>query len=181
MGWARGLAAELPECDVVVPDGLEAVPVWGGRRWYDRTEGLGDWAARVDPAGAAISRWIDGELERRGLPRDRVAIVGFSQGAIMAQWLAVRRRPNPLAAVSFAGRFAVEEPVATSGTATPVLLLHGSDDRVIPVGLAHEAEADLRARGAKVELVIEPGLGHRISGAEMARAVGFLREHAGAR
>ena len=47
---------------------------------------------------------------------------------------------------------------------TAVHLLHGEQDRVMPVNLAVEGERQLRALGAQVTLGRFPGLGHGIDG-----------------
>ena len=51
----------------------------------------------------------------------------------------------------------------------PILLLHGVDDRTVPVGQSETMAARLRAVGAPVELEIVPGVGHSWVGANEAQ------------
>ncbi|HEY1379787.1 MAG TPA: dienelactone hydrolase family protein [Gemmataceae bacterium] len=63
----------------------------------------------------------------------------------------------------------------------PVLVLHGEEDRVVPVGEARALEAWLKERGTPHEVVIYPNEGHNLSGAAaedaLHRATGFLQTH----
>jgi phospholipase/carboxylesterase len=179
-GLARKWAAGLTHADVLVPDGIEPFEGGGeGRQWFGLAR-LDDQHREVlvRPAGEAISSWIDAELDARGLGRDRVIVTGFSQGGMLSQWLAVRRRPAPLAAVSFSGQFLVDDPVSATRTSTPVLLVHGTNDARIPVARAEEARASLAARGAPVELLLVPGMTHTIDQQSSDRALSFMRAHA---
>lgn len=181
---AERFASSLPEAEVLVPDGLEAFDHAaqagpGARQWYSL---LGDHEARREerlrPAARALAAWVDAELDRRGLPRERVFFSGFSQGAIISEWLAVFRAPPPLGVVAYAGLLAVDEPVEASRTRTPVLLVHGDADARIPPARAEEARAGLTARGAPVELLLEPGLGHSLGRAGIERGIAFVAAHA---
>src|SRR6185437_8182000 len=178
---ARALSRASPHLAVLVPDGCD--PRGGsptGREWWPyRREGDTDRAATVRKAALRVSRFVDAELARRGLPRDRVAWAGFSQGAILSQWMAVHGEPQPIAAVSFSGRF--DDDASDDPVTTPVLLVHGEHDAMIPfaeVGLAQRA---LAARGAKVERLDRPAMGHNIDGESLNAAVAFLARSLGAR
>lgn len=50
-----------------------------------------------------------------------------------------------------------------NGAVAPTLILHGAEDRCVPVGQAHELYGALRAAGAEVEMVIYPREGHQIT------------------
>lgn len=178
LSLARALAPAVPHAAILVPDGFS--PFDGGptgRQWFsirDVTEA--NRPARVQKAANEVSAWLDGALAARGLAPDRVVLVGFSQGAIVASYLAVHRSPRPMALVSLSGRYADDAPPPepTNGQ-VPVLLVHGARDPVIPVAFAHEAERALSARGARVALRIQPSLGHGVDEAAIAEVRTFLR------
>jgi phospholipase/carboxylesterase len=175
---ARALAPSVPQAAFLVPDGFSPFDGGGsGRQWFsvrDVTEA--NRPARVKKAANEISAWLDAALAARGLGPDRVVLVGFSQGAILASYLAVHRSPRPLAVVSLSGRFADDAaPSAPSGESVPVLLVHGARDPVMPVALAHEAEQALSLRGARVTVRIQPTLGHGVNDAAIAEVSTFLR------
>ncbi len=90
-----------------------------------------------------------------------------------------RRLAWPIAAVSFSGRFdddAPDDPVTT-----PVLLVHGERDAVIPFAESDVAQRALAARGAKVERLDRPAMGHSIDAESLNAAVAFLARSLGAR
>jgi phospholipase/carboxylesterase len=108
---------------------------------------------------------------------DRVALVGFSQGTIMSLDAVASGRFPVGAVVGFSGRLASPKPLTPKDTAkgkTPILLVHGTGDPVIPSFETEEAEAELKNLGFPVETQIEAGLGHTISPAGVMRAAEFL-------
>jgi phospholipase/carboxylesterase len=179
---ARALAGARSRLAVVVPDGCdpsESTP--GGRQWWGFRAGVDrDRGAHLKTAALRVSRFVDAELLRRGLPRDKVAWAGFSQGAMLSQWMAVHAMPPPLAVVSFSGRFDDDSPIGAPVT-TPVLLVHGARDATIPFAESERAERALLARGARVERVDRPVMAHAIDAESLAAAVAFLARNLGAR
>ena len=172
---AQTLAPKLPTTEFLVPGGTD--PFDGGppgRQWFS-LHGVTDEnrAARIEAAGPPLLAWIDRELTARGLGRDRLIVLGFSQGAMMADWLAVRANPPPAAVVALSGRLAVPRRPGDSTDAV-VLIVHGADDTVVPVRFAEEAAAELRERGLDVELHILPGLAHRVDRRVLAAVESFL-------
>lgn len=172
----RALAGDVPRCEMVVPDGFHPFDrAETGRQWYSMT-GVTEEnrAARVRAAGVEVSAWIDTELARRKLSGERLAIVGFSQGAMVASWLAVHRGPRPAAVVMLSGRVSDDEP-PTKGTPVPVLIAHGDADGVVPVSVVEPGERVLTAWGARVTTRIHPGLAHRVTPEELREAGAFLK------
>jgi phospholipase/carboxylesterase len=177
---ARVLAGAGSHLVVLVPDGCdpsEGAP--GRRKWWDFRRGADPTrASNVRTASIRVSRFVDAELQRRALPRDRVVWAGFSQGAMISQWMAVHATPRPLAVVSFSGRFDDDTPIGAP-VGTSVLLVHGGRDAMIPFAKAERAEQALVARGAKVERVDRPAMGHSIDRESLAAAVAFLARNLG--
>lgn len=174
---AQALAPSLPTTEFLVPGGT--FPFDGGapgRQWFSlRGVTAENRAARVEEAGPPLLAWIDRELAARSMGRDRLIILGFSQGAIMADWLALRASPPPAAIVALSGRLAVPRKEGDS-TTTDVLIVHGTADTVMPVQLADEAATELEARGLDVELKIIPGLAHGVDRRVLTEVETFLRK-----
>ena len=102
------------------------------------------------------------------------ALVGFSQGAIMALE-AVKAVPNLAGrVVSFSGRFAAL-PEKDLGD-TVVHMIHGSEDRVIAIENAQRAAEKMREQGSDFTLDIEP-IGHAIDQNMMDLALERLRAY----
>lgn len=116
-----------------------------------------------------VSRW---QRQAEADPRS-TTLIGFSQGAIMV--LESTQQAPALAGrvVAIAGRFALAPRRAPLGT--QVRLMHGDQDRVMPIELARNAAAGLRALGASVTLDEFPGLGHGVD-SRVASRIGSCLE-----
>jgi phospholipase/carboxylesterase len=165
IGLAPYMARYLPDAEFVAPHGPEpcdANPM--GRQWF----GLTDRTPRRMLTGAqavapAIERFIERMLAERGLTDDRLALVGFSQGTMMALYVAPRRGRPCAAIVGYSGLLIGGETLAADiRSRPPVLLVHGEADPVVPVDALPAAVAGLTAAGIAVEWHRRPGVQHSI-------------------
>jgi phospholipase/carboxylesterase len=164
IGLAEGWRARLPGAAFVAPHAPEVIPgMPGALQWFALT--LRDprefWQGVV-AAAPGVDRFIDQELARLGIGADRLALVGFSQGTMLALHVGVRRALGPAAIVGYSGLLAGPEHLRESKTTPPVLLVHGEADDLIPVEALHVAREQLSASGVPVEWHVRPGLGHGI-------------------
>ncbi len=130
---------------------------------------------RIKASRAAFDAALGALIEQHGFSGklDQVALVGFSQGAIMALDALASGRWPVRAIVAFAGRLATPAPLAPpAGSAA--LLIHGEADRVIPPIETLLAAAVLRDQGVEVESHVEPGVDHTISPEGALMAADFL-------
>ena len=111
-------------------------------------------------------------LGERGLPPERVAILGFSQGACLALEFAARNPRRYGAVIGLTGGLIGEriDPAAYSGSLddTPVFIGSSDVDPHIPLARVKETTAVLAALGAVVTERIYPGMGHTINDDEIA-------------
>ncbi len=106
---------------------------------------------------ATISHW----QKTVGIGADRTALVGFSQGAIMALESSHEQPVVASRVASIGGRFLrLPEPV---GDATTYFLLHGKEDEVISYGYTVKAAEYLAAREGDVVADVIPFRGHEIT------------------
>ena len=104
---------------------------------------------------------------------ERVVLVGFSQGSIMALDAVVSGRWPVAGVVAFSGRLASPPPY-TPALHTPVLLVHGDADPIMPVREAARAAQALEQAGGAVKTVILPGVEHTLSAEGVAQAAAFI-------
>ena len=168
----------LPHAAFVAPDGpesCEGVPF--GRQWFalwDRTPEQLEAGARA--AAGMLDPFLDAALVRRGLAPDAYVLMGFSQGAMMALHVGLRRPVGPRAILAYSGALLAHEVLAAElANTAPVLLVHGEDDPVVPVGYSRMTEEALRAAGVPVEAHFVPGLAHGIDPTGLAAGAGMLR------
>ncbi|HMN97015.1 MAG TPA: dienelactone hydrolase family protein [Phycisphaerales bacterium] len=176
---------------IALPDLLWLVPEAATRSWYP--ESFMAPAARneigIASAIGVIAALLD-ELETKGLPREQVAIMGFSQGACLACEFAWRRPARYGAIIGFTGAMisgaGPSTPLAEGEGAlagTPVLLGANDPDPHVPFDRVAQTAEALRGRGAVVELVRYPGEPHTVLPDEIVRARALLAtiEHEGLR
>lgn len=170
------LAAEFAQAAVVSVNGPFPSDLGSGRQWFS-VRGITEdnRAARVAQALPLFVRTVRDWQERFGVAPAATALVGFSQGAIMA--LESARLGKALAGriVSLSGRFA-QLPDAAPEHST-VHMIHGKADAVIPYGNAVAAAERLVALGGDVTADVLPFVGHEVNAQVVALLVERLRGH----
>ena len=177
IGLAPALARRLPQAAFVAPNGPEPCDMAPfGRQWFslrDRREPA--LLAGAQAAAPALESFLDAELARHGLADHQLALVGFSQGTMMALHLALRRRSPMAAVLGFSGALLGAEPLAAEAVSRPpVLLIHGDADEVVPVQALFAAIAGLQVAGIPVQWSIRTGLPHAIDPESIEHGADFL-------
>ena len=152
-----------------------------GREWFPLTFRDPDerWNG-VNAAAPALNAFLDAELQRVKLAPSALALVGFSQGTMMALHVGLRRAVAPAAIVGYSGMLVVPENVEPEKFAAeivskpPVLLVHGDQDELIPVQALMHAAQSLASLEVPVEWHISPGLGHGIDQEGLRQGGEFL-------
>ena len=160
----------LPDAAFVSPHAPEAcgqAPV--GRQWFALTfrDPNERWVG-VNKAAPVLERFIDAELARHRLPPQALALVGFSQGTMMALHVGLRRAVAPAAIVGYSGLLVVPPQGELDALAAeikarpPVLLVHGDQDELIPAEALFQTTQGLADLGVPAEWHLSPGVGHGI-------------------
>jgi phospholipase/carboxylesterase len=178
----RAWQSLLPQAAFVSPHAPEPcgqAPV--GRQWFPLTfrDPNERWTG-VNKAAPVLERFLDAELARHKLPPSALALVGFSQGTMLALHAGLRRATAPAAIVGYSG-ILVERPdgdakafAAEIKSHPPVLLIHGDRDDLIPPQALFEAAQGLAALGGSVEWHLSPGVGHGIDAEGLRHGGEFL-------
>jgi len=152
-----------------------------GREWFPLTfRDPGERWAGVTMAAPGLESFLDAELARLSLPPSALALVGFSQGTMMALHVGLRRPVSPAAIVGYSGMLAVPEDLDPAGFAAqiksrpPMLLVHGDQDPLIPVQALFHAAQSLAALEVPAEWHISPGIGHGIDQEGLRQGGEFL-------
>jgi phospholipase/carboxylesterase len=160
----------LPQAAFVSPHAPEPcgqAPV--GRQWFALTfrDPNERWVG-ANKAAPLLERFLDAELARQQLPPSALALVGFSQGTMMALHVGLRRAAPPAAIVGYSGLLVLppdgspETLAADVRSRPPVLLVHGDQDELIPVEALFQGSQALAAMGVPVEWHLSAGIGHGI-------------------
>jgi phospholipase/carboxylesterase len=160
----------LPQAAFVSPHAPEPcgqAPV--GRQWFALTfrDPNERWVG-ANKAAPLLERFLDAELARQQLPPSALALVGFSQGTMMALHVGLRWAAPPAAIVGYSGLLVLppdgspETLAADVRSRPPVLLVHGDQDELIPVEALFQGSQALAAMGVPVEWHLSAGIGHGI-------------------
>ncbi len=182
----QGLLPDTAFVSPHAPERCSQAPT--GRQWFplfsraqnERWDG-------VNKAGPILDQFLDAELARRKLPPTALALVGFSQGTMMALHVGLRRAVPPAAIVGYSGIFVLPDKAkaeAVSGEIKgkpPVLLIHGDQDDLIPVQALMQGSQDLASLGVPVEWHVSSGIGHGIDQEGLRHGGMFLARRFGLR
>jgi phospholipase/carboxylesterase len=178
IGLAPHWRAGLPDTAFIAPNAPERCPgAPGGYQWWGITS-LDPSAMIAGSARAApvLDAFIDRELERHGLCEDHLALVGFSQGTMMALQVGPRRRATLAGIVGYSGMLANAAGLDGGDLRKPpVLLIHGDADPMIPLSAFHRTREALSRHDFVVETHVSPGLGHSIDAAGLSLGERFLK------
>jgi len=135
-----------------------------GRQWWELTfRDPGERWRGVNRVQADVDAFLDAELARHGLGADRLAMVGFSQGAMTALHVGLRRRVPPAAIIGYSGHLVGGEHLKEQATGKPpILLVHGDQDNVIPVDALFDAMAGFGKAEIPCQWHLSIGVGHGI-------------------
>ena len=179
IGLAPYWAPLLPEAEFLSPNApfpCDMAPY--GYQWYgsqDRSPGA--QLAGVRAAAPILDAFIDEALAERSLDDDALALVGFSQGSVMSLFVGPRRAKPPAGIVGYSGRLVAPDLLAGELRSRPrVLIVHGTEDPLVPFAALAEAEVGLKAAGIPVESLSCPGIGHSIDEEGLRRGGHFLRD-----
>ncbi len=140
-----------------------------GRQWFNLTfrDPNERWIG-VNKAAPVLEHFLDAELTRRNLPASALALVGFSQGTMMALHVGLRRAVAPAAIVGYSGMLVTPNDGPAEAIAKevksrpPVLLVHGDSDDLIPVQALFLSSQGLAQLEVPVEWHLSAGTGHGI-------------------
>lgn len=173
------LAERLPHAAFVAPNAPEPYDMAPfGYQWYSlRDLGPESRERGVQAAAPALDTFLDAERDRYGLDDRNMALLGFSQGTMMALYVGPRR-PRPLAGIlGYSGVLVGADRLPTEvRSRPPVCLIHGDADELIPVQAMHAAVAGLQAADIPVRAFVRRGLAHGIDPEGITQGVAFLAE-----
>lgn len=187
IGLAPYLAPHMPGVAFAAPNAPDRAFGTPGYQWFSLDEYDPD-RLRRDPAQAAalyarmtqaaekaapkIHDYLDHLLEVHGLDDSRLMLGGFSQGAMMALHVGLRRKHKPAGILGMSGAFLGADALTHK---PPVMLIHGDADMIVPHQAMTSAVERLTAASVPTEWHLVPGLGHGIDGAALAHGLTFIK------
>ena len=145
-----------------------------GFTWFDGWPPAHD---TIDDSRQLILKFIDEIVARYPTPRGKLILAGFSQGALMALDVGFRTQ-QPLAGIVVMSGALYEDELPNL-RALPVLIVHGTDDEVIPVMGARRARRVLEDHGLSPEYH-EFAMGHWVTDESLRVVANFIERCLGA-
>ena len=151
------------------------------RAWYDIA--MNDIARLPDEQGiresqAAIERLIARERDR-GIASERIVLAGFSQGGAMALQVGLRHAERLAGVMALSSYLLLQDSLdreaAAANKLTPILMVHGTEDPVIPIQLAEASRVALQSRGYRIDWHTYP-MPHSVCAEEVQVIADFLMD-----
>jgi len=140
---------QLPSLNVLLVNAPDAY--YGGWSWYDYA---GNAAPGVTRSRRLLTDLLDAQRDA-GFPSEQTALFGFSQGCLMTLDAGLRYPHRLAGLIGISGYVHGPETLlkelAAPARETPVLITHGTDDRVIPFAAVREQVNLLKADGLHIE------------------------------
>ena len=165
-----GLADQFSAKDIAY-----AAPQAASSTWYPYSF-LAPFAQNEPWLGSAL-RVVAGlvdDFNQRGIPAERLVVMGFSQGACLTLEFAARHARRYAAVVAFTGGL-IGPPGSPRDyigdfAGTPVFIGSSDVDAHVPLERVQESTAVFNRLGATVDERIYPGMGHTINADELRAA-----------
>ena len=185
----RQWRAFLPDTAFVAPHAPEICAMSpSGRQWFGLTmrDPNERWLG-VNKARPALDAFLDAERAKHGLDGSALALVGFSQGTMMALHAGLRRARAPACILGYSGTLVGPEHLAEAtarradGSPPPILLVHGDSDDVIPADALFVSSDDLAKADIPCQWHLSRGVGHGIDEAGLLHGGLFIAQNFGIR
>jgi phospholipase/carboxylesterase len=160
------------------------LPLEGGFEWYRAPNSAGGRAEYFEEALAALERFVDEIADAYPVDPRRLYLFGFSQGSFMAYALALTRPQAVAGLIAHSGALPMQTITAARAVdpgglrGKPVLVVHGTQDRTLPVARAREARDYLSAAGAALDYHEYP-IAHHVSEATLSAMDDWLARQLG--
>lgn len=168
---------DLPDVDFLAPDAphpCEASPF--GCQWFSLTQ----WTPEVlrhgiQAVAPKVVTYLEAQLQKRGLTTQDLVLIGFSQGTMLALYIAYFMMPGCAGVLGYSGAFIPDDRHSPKGLPA-TLLIHGEQDQVVPMAASFQAAETIQSLGGAVQLVSCEGLGHGINKDGVALGREFLQK-----
>lgn len=178
LGLVPYLQDSLPDCHFYSPNGIQECDMHPfGFQWFslqDRDPHV--IAKELELSAPQVLDIIDEKLAELELEYKDLILFGFSQGTMLSLYISTSLSDNISATIGFSGAFF--EPKNLNDLSSPICLIHGTNDDVVPFQKLMDAEENLKRLGAKKIIAHKiDGLGHSIDLQGLKYAIDFINEN----
>ncbi len=181
IGLSKPLGEHFPDTAFISPDAFEKCPgspsgyQWFPIEWLYGTEKV-DVEKEIEKPISALRSWINSQISEFQVSPEQTVIIGFSQGTMMTLHLATRGKETYAGIIGFSGKLLAPEKLSEKSiTKMPVLLVHGTDDEVVPLDNLNEASDALLSVGYRTFVHVSKGIGHGIGPDGLQATAKFMK------
>ena len=170
----------LPETIFLCPNASEICTVNPqGYQWYDLSSDKEEVILEKSlVAEEKLNTFLDQVLDNFQLEVNNLALVGFSQGAMLALHVGLRRKKKCAGIVGYSGMLLDPDNLQNEvESKPPIVLVHGDIDPVITPLSLPKAETKLKNLEIPVETHMREGLGHGIDAEGVEIGKTFLHKN----
>lgn len=174
----------IPKAYFIAPNAIE--PWEGGFpncfQWFSLYAGierkvLDKLAPNIRNANQILHNFIHQQLQRFNLSPDKLILVGFSQGSMMAIYQSLIFANKIAGVISFSGKIVEPNVVGDEiHSKSPICLIHGTHDSVLPFQCFIEAQEILRKNQIDFEAHAIEKLDHTIDNRALEIAQKYLQK-----
>lgn len=166
----------LPDTEFIAPNApypCDENPF--GRQWFSMVSWSMDKILQgLRDVAPLVNAYITQTLSDRGLSYEDLALVGFSQGSMLALYQAYYVLPSCAGVVAYSGAF-LEDANLQPKSLPRSLLIHGDADPIVPVEGTLMAGEIIKKMGGDPQIVIRQGLPHAIDSVGLTLGQEFLQ------
>ncbi len=178
---ANPFGMALPNASFISPDAphqCEMSPQ--GRQWFP----LEEIPKGAIKASLGLLDLIENEVKKLNLTFKDVILIGFSQGAMMSMQCLLINHEQLGAIIGYSGALREENIEAANDQIlngkhkfadTPILLVHGEQDEVVPIQSLERSKILLNKIGFNVQTLSRQNLGHGIDPEGISKGMEFLK------
>ena len=179
---ANPFAMAMPNASFISPDAPNPCAMSpSGREWFS----IDQIPTGAIKASESLLDLIEAEAQNLGLSFKEVILIGFSQGAMMSMQCLLINKYQFGAIIGFSGALRIENIEAANNqiikgkhvfASTPVLLVHGEQDEVVPFESLVNSKNLLNQVGFDVKTLSRPNLGHGIDPEGISAGMELLKK-----
>lgn len=166
----------LPNTEFFSPNGIEPCDLFPfGFQWFslqDRDEKI--MLKELERTSGAIRSMIESKAKSLSIDLSNVILMGFSQGTMTSLYLALTSNIAYKAVIGFSGSLIMPNNITQKNT--PICLIHGAEDDVVPASAMELARNKLANEGIEAKTHLYHDLAHSIDLRGLKTAIAFIKE-----
>ena len=170
----------LPEAIFLCPDAPEVCAVNPhGYQWFDLTIEKEEIILEKSLiAEKKLNTFLNQVNDNLQIEDTNLALVGFSQGCMMAIQVGLKRKKNVSCLIGYSGKIINKKHLSDNIKSKPkIFLMHGENDTIVPPTHLLDAKEYLKNNGVNVKVKIFKNCEHRISVEGSSLGLAFLKKN----